>query len=313
MRISLLSKPWLHFVLAGVLLYSAQRFLEEPVIDVIPPPSAEKLAEMRGQWLRTTGRPITDEQLQRLVDSTIDQEILFREAVKREWHLDDPVVRQRLIRDMRFLDPDSTLSDDRLVKQAMQLSLHENDLVVRRRLIQMMELAAFAPVRKTQPEESELQARFSEQSDQFMKPAMLGFKHVFVSQDKHAEPTLRAQELLALLPHDQNALKQSDPFLHGLSFERISARQAERYFGSAFATTVFTMLSENKAAAGRWLGPVSSSYGEHLLWIDSYQAPQPKQFNEVRDVLLADWRREQEQAALRVLLTQLREHYEVGS
>lgn len=313
-------KPWLHFVVIGALLYAGQTFFSAPEVDVIEPPSAQKIAEMRGLWLRTTGRPITPQQLQQLINDTIEREMLYREAIKRQWHLHDPVVRERLVRDMRFLDPDSTKDDRRLFKQAIQSSLHENDLVVRRRLIQMMELSAFATVRDQQPKEAVLQSLFEARSEQFMKPSTVAFEHIFISRDKHPAPLDRAEQLLANLTKDQQvcrdnakALAESDAFLHGLQFQTLSSRQAERYFGAAFVEQLMAVAAQQQVDSPRWLGPLSSSYGQHLVCINNYQPPQPQTFADVRHLLLADWQRQQQQNALRELIKQLRERYEVGS
>lgn len=317
MASTFMNRPWIHFLLIGGLLYVGQFFYSAPTVDIIEPLSAQEIAKIRGQWLRTTGRPIKPQQLQLLVDSRIDQEILFAEAVKRKWHLEDPLVRQRLIRNMRFLEPDSSLGDERLFNQAVQLSLHKNDLVVRRRLIQMMELSAFATVRNKQPGEAILQSRFQASSDQFIKPATVGFEHIFINNDKHVLPLDRAHRLLASFSlqrcvDNPDSIMASDAFLHGLTFQKLSSRQAERYFGPVFVEQLLTLAAQKNTSSQGWLGPLSSSYGQHLICLHSYQPPESKLFADVRHLLLADWQTEQQQLALRALMAKLREHYQVG-
>lgn len=324
--LALLKKPWLHFILIGICVYAAQRWQQEPQLIAIDGPTTEKIAELSGQWLRSTGRAPTEQQLQQLVENEINQEILFQEALSRNWHLTDTVVRQRLIRDIRFLDPDTDGSDNQLIKQALFMGLHQNDLVVRRRLIQRMEMLAYAPIRRAEPDEQILQTRFEQQSANLMRPGLLHFQHVFLSRDRHSDALLKAQELLQKLQQSTaegavaGVSEQGDPFLHGLRFERLSEKQLSRYFGVEFAAQLFEpfLKIHNEAAADRgllkqWWGPIRSSYGQHIVWVDQFQAATPKSFDEVRKQLLAQWRREQEQLSLQTMLSELRKEYVVKS
>ena len=306
-----LTQPWLHFVVIGLLLYAAQQWLQPVPPTIIAPPSEEKIAELRGQWLRATGRPPSELQVQRLVENEIDQEILFQEALTRNWHITDPVVRQRLIRDMRFLDPDSRDSDEQLVKNALAMELHENDLVVRRRLVQRMEMLAFAPLQGAEPELAVLEEMYQQNSSQLLHPAQVQFQHSFISRDKFSDPKERALEMLALVAGDQSPERGkslSSPFLHGLAFGRLNAKQIGRYFGVEFADKLVELAAETASTTG-WQGPLRSSYGEHLLWVESYRPPTAKNFAEVKKQLLGEWRRQQEQERLALMLAELREHY----
>lgn len=308
----LLQKAWLHFLLIGACLYALQQSLLVPEAPIVYLPTANKIAELRVQWLRTTGRPPSEQQMQLLIDNEVNQEILLQEAIRRGWHLSDGVVRERLIRDMRFLDPDSQDSDERLINTAIELELHENDLVARRRLIQRMEMWAVAPIREQRPNEATLQALYQQQIEVLQLPPRVKFHHVFISSDKHADSQQQAQAVLQQLqqqPSIENAQSLTDPFLHGLSFNLLSEKQIARYFGEQFARD-FIQLAANSSAQSQWLGPISSSYGEHLLMIENYQPTAPKSFQQVKKQLIAQWRRQQEKQALQALLNDLQQRYQ---
>jgi hypothetical protein len=307
----LLQKAWLHFMLIGVGLYALQQSLLPPVLPIVYLPTADKVAELRGQWLRTTGRPPSEQQIQLLIDNEVNQEILLQEAIRRGWHLSDSVVQQRLIRDMRFLDPDSQDSDERLINTAIEMELHENDLVTRRRLIQRMEMWAFASSREQLPDQAALQTLYKKQSETLQRPARVKFQHVFISSDKHADSQQQAQVVLQQLaerPTIEHARSLTEPFLHGLNFNLLSEKQVGRYFGEHFARDVI-QLAANTPPQSQWLGPISSSYGEHLLLIERYEPAAPKSFQQVEKQLIAQWRRQQEQQALNALLGELRQRY----
>jgi hypothetical protein len=307
---SILNKPWLHFLIVGLCLYLGEQWWQSPSLKIVIPPSEEKVAELRGQWLRSSGRPPSDVELQQLIDNEIVQEILFQEALDKKWHITDSVVRQRLIRDMRFLEPDSTDNDKQLFETALVMQLHENDLVVRRRLIQRMEMLAYATVPQAAPDAGILRLRLQEQLDRFIHPQQITFKHIFLSRDKHPQTPLAAKQLLKEIDllEAELAVSTGDPFIHGLSFNRLNEKQVARYFGVDFASDIM-QLGENEIAAHLWQGPISSSYGEHLVWVESFRPTKAKVFSEVEKQLLAEWRREQERQALKDMTAKLRKRY----
>lgn len=315
--------PWLHFIVIGLCLYGVQQWHQEVAATPITAPTETKMAELRGQWLATTGRPPSSGQMQSLLENEINQEILFQDALRRHWHLTDTVVRQRLLRNVRFLDPQSKDNDDVLFDTALALELHENDLVVRRRLIQRMEMLAAASV--TEPaDDSALRAVYQQNPQRFIRPELLKFRHCFFSRDQRTDPAAAAkQQLLSLVVLNTEASTTSttaapgcDPFLHGIAFNYLNQAQAARYFGHGFAQALyagFEVDTEAAAALGvqQWLGPIESSYGQHLVFIDSVKAPQLRDFVEVEKQLRAEWRRSAEQQALQDLLARLRPRYPV--
>ncbi len=310
MRLNSFKKPWLHFLLIGALLYILQATLQTVPRVTIQLPSEERIAELRGQWLRSTGYPPSAEQVQQLVDDEINQEILFQQALRLQWHLTDAVVRQRLIRDVLFVDPENNSDEQALFEQAIELGLHENDLVVRRRLVQRMEMMAYAPIRLGAVDEQALQSIYENNPTAFVQSPRIKFRHVFISSDRHAEAVQQARSRLQQLSTvtAESSSRLSDPFLHGLQFNSLNESQIARYFGADFSRELFQQV-QYEAWQDRWLGPITSSYGEHLVWIEAAQTAQQKPFAEVRKTIVSQWRREREQQALNEMIKQLRREY----
>jgi parvulin-like peptidyl-prolyl isomerase len=308
-----INKPWLHFLLLGFALYVLQLELQGRQLPEIAVPSADKIAELRGQWLRSTGALPTAQQVQGLIDNEINQEILFQQALRYQWHLEDPIVRRRLIQNVRFLDPGAQGDDDELFQQALDLQLQFNDLVVRRRLIQRMEMMAYAPVRQGEVDEATLQAIYNNNLARYVQPPQVYFRQVYISRDQHQHPQqvalARKQQLLTASKQSFSSL--SDPFMHGYEFKGLSEAQLARYFGADFARQLFTLADDDRLQ--QWLGPLASSYGQHLVWLEQVSAAQQKSFAQVRTQILAQWRREQEQLALQQLMKQLRSEYGIDA
>ena len=134
----MLKKPWLQFVLLGALFFfvSGQLFPEPK--PVLGPPNAERLAAIAENYARFSRSEPSAELRARFIDAELRDELLFREAIRRDLQYQDAAVEQRIIRNMRFLDAQTDASDEELIEQGYALRLHLTDEVIRRRLVQVI-------------------------------------------------------------------------------------------------------------------------------------------------------------------------------
>jgi hypothetical protein len=302
---------WVHFLVIGAVLFVVRTLHPESTALLIDGPSPERVSVLRGEWLRTTGELPSEAQLQVIIERETDQLLLFEEALRRDLHLTDSVVVRRLIRDMRFIDPDLSQADAvSVMAAAIDLELHRNDPVVRRRLIQRMEQFAYAPIRASDPGEAVLRAMYDDDPSAHMAPAMIEFDHVYFSVDRHENAAMDTTSLAAEWRGRSFAdvAQQGDPFIHGNRFGPLTGKQVARYFGQSFADELF--LEQAQVAPAPY-GPVRSSYGEHLLWINRFRASAVKPFADVRRDILRDWRAQQEQLAVAAQIEALRRQYEI--
>lgn len=93
---------WLHFVVAGALLFVLDALRTQPSQDTI-----HVTREIADNVIRTreelTGSPLSRSERSAVVSAYIADEILVREAYARELHRRDGLVRKRLLELMRFL------------------------------------------------------------------------------------------------------------------------------------------------------------------------------------------------------------------
>lgn len=306
-----LRKPVLHFFLLGALLYGFSIATAPPEA---PPsvayPSQERIALLKREWLTATGSVPDEATLQRLIQLELDQSMLFNEALRLKLHLRDSVVQQRLLRDMRFLGDSEGKSDAELLQQAYAMNMHANDLVVRRRLVQAMESIYRAPGEAEEPHRDDLVKIYREKQQEFTLPASLEMSHVYVSVDKHGEQTKslakRMQQVFAadkVVP--EQALQSSDPFLSGNRFPYLPPRQLEKHFGERFTRQVFACPTKT------WCGPLTSPYGEHIVWVHGKKPAQLQSFDAVRDKLVYHFRRQRGDEAQAEQMEALRARYAV--
>jgi len=307
-------KP-LHFLLAGFVVWIAlapgtPRGARVEPLSLSP----ERIEALRQGWAASTGSPPGEQEMAYLVQRDLDDEILVREALARSLHRLDPVVRQRLQLNMRFLDPSSTAGDDELFEQALALDMHRNDLVVRRRLVQIMELSIEEGADRSPVSAAELAAMYEQRRDELEQPARWRLAQVYFSADRRKD---RVQEdarraLAAIRAGDLDvkaAVALGDPFLGGHELPMLSAVQLAGQFGEAFAAAIAA------CPPAQWCGPIASSYGLHLVLVEQAQGARLPAASEpdVRRRLESDVMRARAKRALDEHMALLRQKYGVAS
>lgn len=303
----MLNRPYVHFLVLGTALFFLMQWLNPPPIPSVGPLSEARIESLKRQWFSTTGRLPEQAQLDGMINAELDREILFREGLELEVHLYDPVVRQRLVRNMHFLRLGEGKSEEELYQSALRMELHLGDEVVKRRLIQVMEQLLLARNPAVAPTEAELEEAFHKRREELRRPARYSIEHVYLTRERADEvagirATIHSEALNA-----EQARKLSSPFLPGYRFNAQSPAQLARNFGAGFVLN-FEKLSPR---AGAWIGPVESTYGFHLVWVEALEPSRDARLDEVREQLLRDLKLEQRRIRLREAVAALRENYEV--
>ena len=304
---SWLKRPWIHFVLLGVLLFWAQiRLFPEPPTVIGPLPQA-RLEALQQQWVSTVGRPPGPEQLARMVTAELDRDMMFQRALELELHLYDPVVYQRLLRNMHFLGLAEGKSDDELYKQALEMRLHLGDEVVKRRMIQIVEQLMLASNPPAAPTEEEIAAEFAQRKEELRRPPRYSIEHIYFNRERESE----VDDIVATIDAEglgpEQARDLGSPFLPGYRFKRQTPEQLSRHFGAAFVMN----LQQAGPEAGQWSGPVRSTYGLHYVFVEELEPSRDATLEEVRPLLLRDLESRARAAALQASTERMREDYEV--
>jgi hypothetical protein len=232
--------------------------------------------------------------LEQFIDTELRDELLFREALNRDLQYRDAAVEQRIIRNMRFLDTSTGASDRELIQQGYALRLHLTDEVIRRRLVQIMERLIVATRPNPAPGAEAVAIRYQQELDSWREPARYTFSHVFLSTQRAAEmPALMAQVNTDSLSPDAARLLGA-PFLSGYAFRRQSPEQMTRVFGAEFAEQV----SATEVQAGAWIGPVTSVFGQHYVYIEAFEPSRTLELEEVSVRIERDLVREAEEQAV---------------
>ena len=287
----MLKRPWLQFALLGALLFliSGQLFPEPK--PVLGPPNAERLAAMAANYARFARSEPSAELQARFVDAELRDELLFREALRRDLQHQDAAVEQRIIRNMRFLNAQTDASDEELIRQGYALRLHLSDEVIRRRLVQVMKRIIVATTPSSAPTAEEVQARYDQDLLGWQEPARFSLSHVFLPPDRADEmANVVARVADERLTADEARILGA-PFLPGYQFKRQSVDQLTRVFGAVFAEE----LEQLEPAPGSWVGPVSSTFGLHYVYVADWEPPRTLSVDEVSERIVRDLEREAEE------------------
>lgn len=270
---ALLREPLLHFLVLGTAIFAVSAWFSEPFLnepdEIVV--SAEKVEWLAGAWqARWQRQPIGDE-LERLVDDHIIEEIFYREALALGLDRDDTVIRRRLRQKMEFLSQD--LAD------------------------------------LGEPTDEELQRFFAANHEKYRTEDQLTFRHIYLNAERRgADADDDARRLLSelnALPRPAKAELTGDPFLLPHYFETASQSEVAKNFGAAFARELL------QVEAGRWTGPIESGYGLHLVFVHDRIAGGPRDLSEVRDRVEREWRVERREKAQEAFYGQLRERYRI--
>jgi hypothetical protein len=269
----LLREPLVHFLLLGAALFGVfallgDRSSEHPSHIVITPGHLEHLLV---SFTRTWQRPPTAPELAGLIDDSIREEVLYREAVA--------------------------------------MGLDRDDTIVRRRLRQKLEFLTEETAERATPSDEELQTFLQQHLDAFRVEPRLAFRHVYLSRDRRGDAaTAEAQHLLTQLTRSDAALDLTalgDPFLLPPEFALVSCSEIARLFGDAFATQL------QHLEPGRWTGPIASAYGVHLVFIRERVDGRIPALAEVREAVQHEWLAARRKAVHEQFYQRLRARYTV--
>lgn len=225
----LLREPLVHFLLigAGLFLYSRWSGSGAGPASTRIVLGSAQLANLAAGYARTWQRPPTEMELKGLVDDWVREEISVREATSAGLDRDDTVIRRRLRQKFEFL---------------------------------VEEVAEVA-----RPTDKELQEWLAAHVGEFRTDPRVSFRQVYLSPDRRgASVEADARQLLARLSSagaGAQTEEWGDSTILPRELELTSVRDVGRTFGEQFARRIGAL------PAGRWMGPIESSYGLHLVQI----------------------------------------------
>jgi hypothetical protein len=203
---------------------------------------------------------------------------------------------------------DDYIRDEVFYREGRAAGLDRDDVIIRRRVRQKMEFLV-EDMSVPEPTEQQLAAYLAANPERFRTEDHLTFHQVFLSATRRADTidsdSKQLANVLAGADASVEATALGDPFLLGEEFHAVSQNDVVSIFGDGFAKRIFGM------EPGRWQGPISSSFGQHFVYI-SKQIPGTLQpLDAVRSAVRREWSNARRLEAEQKLYSSLRERYEI--
>ncbi len=308
MRKRALNAPVLHFLMLGFALYLASGWVQGGSVEEIRLDEA-KIEALVDDWHVSRGRPPTATEHRALVRAALDEEILYREALR--YGLDRaPAVQQRLEKLASFLQVEGGPGDvggadaRARIAQIRTLGLDRTDPAIRGYLVESMRALLRRRLDVATPSEAELQQYYRQHLTRYTQPRRLRFSHVFVGgsgAESQARMAILAARIRQSALPPERAIALGDAFYGGHQFSPRTEAQLAMIFGAEAAGRVSAL------STAEWSEPIASVYGEHLVWVEETIDERPRRFEEVRSDVLRAVMAEHEEEAWGRLVEEIRD------
>ena len=269
----LLREPLFHFLILG-----AGLFVLFGLVDDSEGQRTDRIVVTAGQiewlaerWTRTWQRSPTPAELDALVEDHIREEVFYREA--------------------------------------LAMGLDRDDMIVRRRMRQKIEFLTDDFVAAVEPTEEQLRSYLADNAEQFRIDSSLSFDHVYFNLDRRGDAAYHdAEELLSRLETASSEVDLAalgDAFLLPGEYRQASLSEIAGRFGREFAARLAEL------PVGRWVGPVESGYGLHLVLIRERTPGVAPALGDVRAAVEREWSTARRKEAAEAFYQGLRERYTV--
>jgi len=272
----LLREPLIHFLLLGALLFGAYAYGDRGRGGVEPSRqiqlSLDDLSQLamlfQSQWKRDP----TPAEFGRMVETKVEEEVLYREGLAMGLDKDDTIVKRRMAQKIQFIAED----------------------------------VAAARV----PTSAELRSWFEKNADKFQEPPRVSFRHLYFSPDKRGsrakDDAIDALAQLAGMTEDAKAAATlADPFMFQEYYRDRAPDYLGKEFGPVFAVAVV------KLPPGKWQGPIESGFGWHLVFVDTLIPGRVPPFEEIEGTVKTAWLSEQKATAWEKAYKDMRAKYTV--
>lgn len=197
---------------------------------------------------------------------------------------------------------DRYVRDEIIYREGVALGLDRDDAVIRRRIRQKYDLIAEEQDRAL-PTDEELSAYLSAHPETFIRPALVSFDQIFF--EPAPDTPQRVAIAKAALSGGEDGSKFGDPSLLPNNVRQTSVKLVANDFGDRFVDQVRT------APLGKWIGPVESSFGVHLLRVSDRSNALLPRLEDVRAEVLREWDNDRRTRSREEDYRRLRDDYEV--
>jgi hypothetical protein len=271
-----LREPLIHFLLIGAVLFAVDHYVQ-PTQGAAPASKQIQLTFddlgqlvmlFQSQWRREP----TAQELSRLVENKVQEEILYREG--------------------------------------LAMGLDKDDTIVKRRMAQKLQFLAEDVAGAREPTTAELKGWFEKNKAIFAQPSRVSFRHLYFSPDRRGQRARDdAEKVLTKLAGQPQVTKLADSLADPFMFQDYYRDRAPDYLGKEFGPQFAQAVA--KLPPGSWHGPIESGFGWHLVFVDTVIPGRVPAFEEIEPDVKTAWLGEQKAQAWEKAYKAMRAKYTV--
>ncbi|MFD1316478.1 peptidyl-prolyl cis-trans isomerase [Namhaeicola litoreus] len=192
-------------------------------------------------------------------------------------------------------------------QEALKMNLDHNDEIIKRRLSQKMQFISNDIAALKKPTDQDLQDYFEANSEKYAFPPTFTFYQIIFSRDNRKDP--KSDAIVVLKNHSNASFDEMKNFGDKMPFPYsltdINQDEIAYQFGSTLSES-FENIPLNQ-----WYGPVSSSFGEHLVFIANKIEKRIPKLEEVKRDVLLDYEYNEQQKTNEAIMKELKKKYRV--
>jgi peptidyl-prolyl cis-trans isomerase C len=248
------------------------------------------------------GIPTNKEDNRRIVITNTDVQQLWV-AFKRTWQR-DPTPTELRGQIQNFV------REEVLYREALNRDYDRDDIIIKRSLVRKMDFLAEGQVQAKNITEDEIKAYYNLRRERYRIPPRISFSHIYFNLDqrgKQAENDVKQtiDKLKNLTPETADLADFGDRFMLKYRYTDQTPRDIQSQFGEEFSSQLIGL------EPGKWHGPIVSGYGLHAVYLENRVESRIPDWTEVSDQILNDLLLEEKTAAKEQFYTEILRQYQV--
>ncbi len=176
------------------------------------------------------------------------------------------------------------ITEEIYYREALRLGLDRNDAVIRRRMFTKMRFFNTQGAANNEPSDAELREWMKKNAEKYTLSPSYTLEQIFLGQAGEIAETKIEQMVNQLNKGAKQPSALARPISLPAKLTEAATPEIARQFGERFVAALDGLES------GKWVGPVASGFGQHLVKISAKIAHRPATLDDARQTAKTDWR-----------------------
>ena len=192
-------------------------------------------------------------------------------------------------------------------QEALKMNLDHNDEIIKRRLSQKMQFLSNDIAALSEPTDEILKSYYKENSDKYLTPANYTLYQITFSPDNRKDNYKDATETLKRFPDAsfEEMKQRGDKLPFSYYFEDVNANELALQLGSKLSEAL------ESQEINKWVGPIPSGFGYHLVYITNKVDPQVPEFEMVKKEVLRNYEYDNQIETNELIYQELKKQYDI--